>query len=55
MLLVVGLAAIILAGSHALTTLPRLEDPVLGKRVGVIGTVYPVGSSTTVEQHVLPA
>ena len=51
-LLIAGLIAVILAGSNALISLPRLEDPVLGKRVGVVGTVYPVSGSAQVEEQV---
>ena len=40
-LLVLSLVVIIMAGVTAIWVLPRLEDPILSRRVAVISTVYP--------------
>lgn len=40
------------AGAAAIFTLPRLEDPVLGRRVGVISVIYPGADSRRVESLV---
>ena len=47
LLLVVGV--IVVAGLSSFELMPRLEDPVLGKRVAVISTVYPGADSQRVE------
>lgn len=43
---------IIAAGVGCYWVLPQLEDPVLGKRVGVISAVFPGADTQTVEQRV---
>ena len=43
---------IIVAGVASYNVLPQLEDPVLGKRVGVISTIFPGADAETVEQLV---
>ena len=50
LLLVVGV--IIAAGLSSFLVLPRLEDPVLGRRVGIVSTVYPGASAGRVESLV---
>lgn len=50
LLLVVGV--IVVAGLSSITLLPRLEDPVLGKRVAVISTVFPGADAQRVESLV---
>ena len=47
LLLLIGVIAI--AGFCSFALMPRLEDPVLGKRVGVISTVYPGADAQRVE------
>lgn len=42
-------AVIIVTGSSAFVVLPRLEDPILGRRVGVITTVFPGANAERVE------
>jgi len=44
--------AIIAAGVGSYWVLPQLEDPVLGKRVGVISTVFPGADTQSIEQLV---
>lgn len=48
-LLFLLLAVIVVAGSSAFLVLPRLEDPILGRRVGVISTVFPGANAERVE------
>jgi len=43
---------IIVAGVSSYWVLPQLEDPVLGKRVGVISTIFPGADTQSVEQLV---
>jgi len=43
---------IIVAGVSSYWVLPQLEDPVLGKRVGVVSTVFPGADTQSVEQLV---
>ena len=43
---------IIVAGVGSYWVLPQLEDPVLGKRVGVVSTVFPGADTQSVEQLV---
>ena len=45
------IAVISATGLSAYFVLPRLEDPVLGKRVAVISTVYPGADAERVESH----
>ncbi len=47
LILVIGVAGV---GSY--WVLPQLEDPVLGKRVGVVSTVFPGADTRSVEQFV---
>lgn len=48
-LLVLCVAVIVAAGTAAFLVLPRLEDPVLGRRVAVLSTVYPGAHPRQVE------
>lgn len=48
-ILVLTIATIVVAGLSSLFVMPRLEDPVLGKRVAVISTVYPGADVNQVE------
>ncbi|MEM8946295.1 MAG: efflux RND transporter permease subunit [Planctomycetota bacterium] len=50
LLLIVGV--IVVAGLSSFHLMPRLEDPVLGKRVAVISTVYPGADAGRVESLV---
>ena len=50
LLLLIG--TIIVAGLTSLMVMPRLEDPVLGKRVGVISTVFPGADAQQIESLV---
>ena len=50
LLLVVGV--LLAAGLSAFWVLPRLEDPVLGRRVGIVGTVFPGADAERVESLV---
>ena len=47
LLLLIG--TIVVAGLTSLTVMPRLEDPILGKRVAVISTVFPGADASQVE------
>ena len=49
LILFLVLCVIAVAGGTSYVSLPRLEDPVLGKRVAVISTVYPGADSRQVE------
>lgn len=51
-ILILVLGVISVAGLSSFFLMPRLEDPVLGKRVGVISTVYPGADSNRVESLV---
>ena len=46
------IAVIVVAGISSFLVMPRLEDPVLGRRVGVISTVFPGASAARVESLV---
>ncbi len=48
-ILVLLVAVMVVAGSSAWVVLPRMEDPVLGKRVAVISTVFPGADVERVE------
>ncbi len=50
LLLVVGV--IVVAGLSSIALMPRLEDPVLGKRVAVVSTVFPGADAQRVESLV---
>ena len=50
LLLLIG--TIVVAGLTSLMVMPRLEDPVLGKRVAVISTVFPGGDARQIESLV---
>lgn len=50
LLLLIGV--IVVAGLTSFTIMPRLEDPVLGKRVAVISTVFPGADAGRVESLV---
>ena len=50
--LVVAVAAIVASGFSAFSNLPRLEDPILRKRVAVISTVFPGANSIGVEAEI---
>ena len=47
LLLLIG--TIVVAGLTSLMVMPRLEDPVLGKRVAVVSTVFPGGDARQIE------
>ena len=51
-ILVLTIATVVVAGLTSLWVLPRLEDPVLGKRVAVVSTVYPGANANQVESLV---
>jgi len=51
-LLLLCVALITAAGWAALATLPRIEDPVLTRRVGLVTTVFPGANSRHVEAQV---
>lgn len=51
MLLLVAVV-ISVVGAAALTVIPRLEDPVLGRRVGVISVVFPGANARRIESLV---
>ncbi len=48
-LLVLSLLVLGIAGLSAVWRLPRLEDPILSRRVGVVSTVYPGAQAQQVE------
>ena len=48
-ILVLTIATIVVSGLTSLFVMPRLEDPVLGRRVAVISTVYPGANANQVE------
>lgn len=51
-ILILCLVTIVVAGTTAFLVLPRLEDPVLGKRVAVISTIYAGADAPQVESLV---
>ena len=51
-LLALTIAFIVVAGISSFLVMPRLEDPVLGRRVGVISTVFPGANAERVESLV---
>ena len=51
-LLLLLIGTIVVAGLTSLMVMPRLEDPVLGKRVAVISTVFPGADARQVENLV---
>lgn len=51
-LLVLLIAVITVAGLSAVSVMPRLEDPILGKRVAFITTVFPGANAEKVESLV---
>lgn len=54
-ILFVLILVIVVAGAGSYWVLPQLEDPVLGKRVGVVSTVFPGADTRSVEQLVTNA
>lgn len=46
------ISVILVAGASAIAIMPRLEDPILGRRVGVISTVFPGAAAARVESLV---
>ncbi len=51
-ILLLVIFVIVVAGFSSLLVMPRLEDPVLGKRVGVISTAFPGADARKVESLV---
>ncbi len=51
-ILLLCLVTIVIAGMTSFYVMPRLEDPVLGKRVAVISTIYPGADAPQVESLV---
>ncbi len=51
-ILVLTIATIMIAGVSSFLVMPRLEDPVLGKRVAVVSTVYPGADAQQIESLV---
>ncbi len=51
-ILFVLILVIVVAGVGSYWVLPQLEDPVLGKRVGVVSTIFPGADTQSVEQFV---
>ena len=51
-LLLIVLIAICLSGLSSLRVIPRMEDPVLRKRVGVVSTLYPGAGCEDLELQV---
>lgn len=51
-ILLLAIAVIVVAGGSSFLVMPRLEDPVLGRRVGVISTVFPGANAERVESLV---
>lgn len=54
-ILLLVVAVIVAAGLSSFFVLPRLEDPVLGRRVGIVSTVYPGANAGRVESLVTAA
>ena len=48
-LLIVAILTIVASGAAAYWQLPRIEDPILKKRVGVVTTVYPGATASQME------
>ena len=51
-ILILCLVTIVIAGTTSFFVMPRLEDPVLGKRVAVISTIYAGADAPQVESLV---
>ncbi|MCR9201570.1 MAG: efflux RND transporter permease subunit [Planctomycetaceae bacterium] len=51
-ILLLSIIVVLVAGLSAFWVLPRLEDPVLGRRVGIVGTVFPGANAQRVESLV---
>jgi multidrug efflux pump subunit AcrB len=51
-LLLLCVIVIVVVGLASLVVMPRLEDPVLGKRIGLVSTVFPGASAVRVESLV---
>lgn len=51
-ILLLVIAVIVAAGLSSFFVLPRLEDPVLGRRVGIVSTAFPGASAGKVESLV---
>ncbi len=51
-LLLLAVGVLVAAGVGAVWVLPRLEDPVLGKRIAVVGVAYPGANAAQVESLV---
>lgn len=51
-ILLLAVAVIIVAGVSSWLVLPQLEDPVLGRRVGIVSTAYPGADAAQVESLV---
>lgn len=51
-ILLLVVVVIVVAGASSFFVMPRLEDPVLGRRVGVVSTVFPGASAERVESLV---
>jgi len=51
-ILLLSISVVMVAGLSAYWVLPRLEDPVLGRRVGIVGTVFPGANAQRVESLV---
>ena len=50
LLLAIGVLAV--AGLSSYTTMPRMEDPILVKRFGIIRTVFPGADAERVESQI---
>jgi len=51
-ILILAMTVVVVAGISSFMLMPRLEDPVLGRRVAVISTVFPGASAERVESLV---
>lgn len=51
-ILMLAIVVILVAGISSFLVMPRLEDPVLGRRVGLISTVFPGANARKVESLV---
>lgn len=51
-ILVLTIATIVVSGVSSLFVMPRLEDPVLGRRVAIVSTVFPGANAARVESLV---
>ncbi len=54
-ILILVIAVIVVAGVSSFVVMPRLEDPVLGRRVGVVSTVFPGANAERVESLITMA